>query len=78
MLFKRTDSKKEEIELNSKEYEKLYKLVIDVEQRLNRLELNEKSFRDKVLRKLQSYYEVQEEELPAEQRYSSGQAMRRN
>lgn len=65
-----------EKELNSKEFEKLYKLIIDLEQRVTRLELNEKSFRDKVLRKLQSYYEVTEEELPPTQHYKMGQSMR--
>lgn len=72
-------NKKEEkvnTELNSKEYEKLYKLCIDLEQRCNRLELNEKSFRDKVLRKLQSYYEVNEEDVPQTHVYKMGQSLR--
>lgn len=76
-LFGTNPKKIDETELNSKEYEKLYKLIIDLEQRCNRLELNEKSFRDKVLRKLQTYYEVPEEEVAVEHRYGTGQSMRR-
>lgn len=40
-------------ELRSNEFETLYKRVVDVEQRVRRLELNEVDMRDKVLRKLQ-------------------------
>lgn len=40
-------------ELRSQEFETLYKRIVDVEQRVRRLELNEVDMRDKVLRKLQ-------------------------
>lgn len=40
-------------ELESKEFETLYSRIVDVEQRVRRLELNEEDLRDKVLRKIQ-------------------------
>ena len=39
--------------LKSDEYESILKRVIDLEQRIRRLELNEVDLRDKVLRKIQ-------------------------
>lgn len=75
------DRKKEDIgkkELNSEEYEKLFKRIIDLEQRTNRLELNENSFRDKVLRKLQAHRVTEEpEEEVTEYVYTIGKPMRR-
>jgi len=45
--------KKPEKPLKSEEFETILKRVIDLEQRIRRLELNEIDLRDKVLRKIQ-------------------------
>jgi len=45
--------KKPPIPLKSEEFETILKRVIDLEQRIRRLELNEIDLRDKVLRKIQ-------------------------
>jgi len=51
MWFKK--EKKPEKVLNSEEYERLAKRLIDYDTRIIALELSEKTFRDKVLRKIQ-------------------------
>lgn len=45
--------KKEEKQLNSDEYERILKRMLDVESRVSRLELSADDLRDKVLRKVQ-------------------------
>lgn len=47
-------SKKPEKELNSHEYETLFKRNVELEARIRRLELSEEDFRDKILRKIQT------------------------
>jgi hypothetical protein len=54
-------SPKEPTQLSLEQYETLSKRWIDVDARISRLELNEESFRDKVLRKIQKPKEQTEE-----------------
>lgn len=61
MWFKKQKSDKKE--LKSEEYETLLKRWIDLEARVGRLELSEKDFRDKVLRKIQRSQDSQPQDL---------------
>lgn len=54
-------SPKQPTQLSLEQYETLSKRWIDVDARISRLELNEESFRDKVLRKIQKPKEQPEE-----------------
>lgn len=54
--------KKPEKPLKSEEFETILKRVIDLEQRIRRLELNEIDLRDKVLRKIQLKSAMTEQE----------------
>jgi phage FluMu gp28-like protein len=64
-------------QLQSDEYEKLLKRWVDVEQRVSRLELNESSFRDKVLRKIQKQQDETENYLSNPQQETRANSSRR-
>lgn len=64
-------------ELRSNEFETLYKRVVDVEQRVRRLELNEVDMRDKVLRKLQLHRPETENNLKENVLLNEERPMRR-
>lgn len=64
-------------ELRSNEFETLYKRVVDVEQRVRRLELNEVDMRDKVLRKLQLHRPETENNIKENVLLSEEKPMRR-
>jgi hypothetical protein len=59
-IFSKKEEKKEE--LHTKEYEEIIKRVYTLEARLNNLELENTTLRDKVLRKIQFKKEVEEQE----------------
>lgn len=59
-FFSKKETPKQD--MHSKEYEELIKRVINVEQRVNGLEIENETLRNKVLRKIQFKKEVEEEE----------------